>query len=1756
MAQLTLTIIGDVNDVETKVSNLRTNIEKNPIEIKIESTGDTEVLKLQTKLEQARASIARSNAKIAQSERDVKVARQQTKTVTAQTALEEKKAETAKRQSTLETKKAITAEKQRELAIERGNTALKQKELQEERTNTKTAEAEVVEKKLELATERRTESEKKATTGTKELGDATEKTAKKSETLLDNFEKFARWYIIGNVFSSIVRSMKEALQTMKAVDDELVTIRKVTGFTNEQVAGISQQAYENASKYGVWAADYLESVAAFSRAGYKEQAAALAELSTKTQIVGDTTAETANQFLLSVDAAYQYKGSIEELTRVLDGANEIDNKYATSIEKIAEGMGIVAPVAKQVNVGVDELAAAIGTITAVTQRSGSEAARALRALFLNIVGDTKTEIDEGVTWTTGEIAGLQDVIKIYAKDAYDAAKASGEVLNPMEAIAGLAKSMKDGVLTAAELTSMVSDIGGKLRTSQLLAIIQNWDMYQSMLQDYAGAIGSADKEVENALDSWTRKTNQLKNAWAEFVSHLVDSGEIKAGVDLLTGFVKVLDSGVGKAAAFALAVAGIAAAVMKLIPLVKTLNLAFMSSPIFIAGVAAAAVVGVVQLIEKQTKAYDNQLQKMKEVEAEYDRLYGDTGELEYLKSRIGELTEEEVKRLGVLQSQKQELQEQLQIQKELTFDAWRKTQNTTEFEVDPYTGVAAIEKPVNLTERELEGAQQALARLNDEWTTGLQTADNYNNGLKRIVATLEPFAEAIRGGQDAGKELTETEAALLKLYDSLANQIGLYTAGVEKSAQAIEENAEATGKAAEANKALKTAFEEVEKNSSLTYGTLAQLERLYPGLSAKILDANGNLTAEGKAALSTKASFVELISTMIAANTTALNFDGQIAALQNLASEAGIAASMISAVFSSASLTAAGTGDWDDIANMTPDELARYRMSSVSNQTMALLRKQLKDETVIPSGGGGGGGGGGGSSADAVLEAHKSIVALLKQELSFLKESGASQEEQVAKMREIQAALHDQAEYMRSIGADDKEIVALSTEWWNIENQIADIEEEIAKKLREEQLAALKEIVELRQSEFDLLEAQGADYDVQIAKLREIIAALDEQIAEMRRQGASELEINSLLLQRQRLENQILDIQQKQREETIALINEEIRALEAERDARIKALRERIEAIREEHDKLKENTTLAEKRLAVEQALLALENARRERNVRQFNAKTQQWEWVADPKAIEAAEKAWEDAKKAVEEYESELEYQQRIKEIEDQIGEIEAHYEDLKSALQALIDELQNAADSVGDINDEFEKIIEKLSDGDESLYAALKKISQYILSLDISDYDKTTLMKQIENIFSGLSTDMKKQLAGIIDKVFGDPNLPTESKKQIIQKLNDLLGNSSLTSAAKDAIVKGISALVGQGQEIESAVDLMTGFIETALKEAKDPKKAVDDLVKKLEDGTINLGKGINALIDNFKKTGDETARMLLIAQMRKNSLEWFTAGDERKQALHAENMKIGAALGWTYDAATGKWYDQQGRLAYDIGVTGTGTGGGGGGGGNDNTPDNPSNPDTPDDGGGGGGGGGSTGHSTDPKDDNERAYHDTYNSTTKTDSNGRYMAKTYMGDVVTAVQDATNFIKIGDNGDTNVIGGVEYLHGPGQTAWGRYQSDGDLVRYFDRGGLLKGKGGIKATREYEMVIPPGMTRSLMAAENSGAFESFLSHIGIVTAAANSYSVLGGMSARSSIGSQHNGDIYKIGDVTLSEAQARSMTVYDLAQMGKTLALHKGS
>ena len=859
------------------------------------------------------------------------------------------------------------------------------------------------------------QSSEKAAEKVRDVGKAAKETSGFAGLMGDSFgrvaAKMALWQVMGNAIAGVKRSFTEALETMKDVDDEMVTIRKVTGATTEELNRIQKQAYDTASAYGVAADEYLNSVANFSRAGYGEQASALAELATKTQIVGDTDAETAQQFLLSMDAAYKYQGRIEQLTKVLDGANEIDNNYATSIEKIAEGLGKVAPIAAQAHVGADELTAAIGTITAVTQRSGTEAATALRALFLNIIGDTKTEIDEGVTWTTGEIAGLRDVIKLYAKDAYEAAQASGDVINPMKAIAGLSQSMKDGLLTEQKLMEMVSDIGGKLRTSQLLALIQNWDMYQSMLGDFADAAGSADKEVENALDSWTRKTEILHNKWTEFISNLVETDTIKGALDGVIGLVEFLDSDLGH---LTLTIGGVTLAVVALSAAQKKIA-------------ASEAVTGIAKVSKALQEAIPllwnyaaaKKAAQSKNHAAESALTFLDTGKAESLISGLkiaGWMAAVTLAIAGINKG--------LQMMQEATdylnrsfaeFDSDIKDANDSLEENRARLAEIAGMEDVWQTD-EILAEKAALEETNAELEKQIANLEKVKVAkAKLMVGGAESSAAYVKGGtflggyQPGGGDAWESKAESAEAY---LTAIQGATELTDAQRTSIENLLGAMDEIMAAYEALKDGGEKLTDAQQRELDAYYALKSAYDwatGGAQRHVDA---LIDEATQAGYTGKALYDLVAAQITASNTKLNLSQQIAALRELSVQAGYTAQDIATVYAYANGAGTYQADSAEVKKRAAELLNSGAASSVS-QAFNLAKKQLTEEAwgnltsnYTPSVSGGEYSGGGGSSSgesalrkkaqaeiDALKKARDAETAVIDEQIEALKKQNEETE-------------------------------------------------------------------------------------------------------------------------------------------------------------------------------------------------------------------------------------------------------------------------------------------------------------------------------------------------------------------------------------------------------------------------------------------------------------------------------------------------------------------------------------------------------------------------------------------------------------------------------------------------------------------------------------------------------------------------------------------------------------------------------------------
>lgn len=1554
----------------------------------------------------------------------------------------------------------------------------------------------------------------------------TSKLDKVTESFWMNIQKFARWYIGGNIVTRVIGSLREALSTMKEVDTELANIQKVTDRTTEQMKQTAEAAYEVASAYGVAAEDYLESVGEFAKAGFGDMSEQLAEIATKTQLVGDVNSSTANKFLIASNAAWKMNGNVDRLNKTLDAANIIENNYATSIEKLAAGMPIAASVAAQAGMTFEETIAALGTITSVTQETGTKAATALRALILNILGAVG-EYEDGIEITEESVKSLDGILQVYAKDALAAAKAAGTVINPMEAIAALAKASEEGLVNQAELFEVLSSLGGKLRTNQLTALVQNFDMMQEMLDKTTQSAGSADKEIGVMLDTWEAKTNILKNTWTEFIANTINSDFIKGILDISTAVVDFADNaGLAATAAAGLftifkgkevigALKDVRDTFKNLGDVLKgtTSNMTAATTSI---GLMITAVSAFIMIYRQVEQARRESLEKAATEAASIQNL---TDKYEDLTEKLGSenLSRDELITLLKKSTEKYDeewesindvnelreiaiglINEETKAKaKQYTMDnqaAYRMSQNILsgdrKVNMDygginqQYTyeeAIAFYEKAINdaMKAEHMTNAQaRALGvltdeykRLKKEYEEATTTVDAYETALSILDGTYQRVEESGSGVAGHTKEL--------------ANELD----NAAKTANALTEKLAATSAAANAYDTaisnVQTALKDFGANSIEVYNAMVKLEAEIPGSTAGLYDFHTATLLVDQSLFEDKESVLDLIDAMKQVDfSDAINEAERAAeAAWDMAEAWSNVLPMMGGVFQNAAMASSAYAgsiktqrdEWDSrVANLR--SRASYSASSSS-------RGSYSPVSTAPE-----------STKDAELERLKAIVSLEKAELSFLQASGKSLDEINAKRKVIQAALHDEAEYLRGqleilkaeevaeedkaeheakIKALEEEILGLSTEWWNIQKNINDdlakAEEERLKKLEEEK-KLLEEQKKLQQEMFDTLKKQVDEY-------------YDKLVA----------------------------------------------------------------------DKEKE-LTLEERILAVQQAEAALANAQKERTVRYYNAATGQWEWQANAKNVKSAQDALKKAQDDLNKYQR------------------EQAWKEFKSAWEYVTEQIKAGAMTFKEAYD--------------YMYDAMTRIQDtYGVDLGYVLEDSIGGFKDLNYGIDGLTQEVANSLGasvGVLNEKLKQYETAVGAFKDAFDEASEKIKNGEWTM--EDAY----SYLRDRAKEIADKYGIdMTGALEEAIAGMDKTNMSIDELWKAV---IINLMKVNSA---RWFDANDEEKKMLhaqneylgrLIGATYDPSGYWYLNGSQ----LYGSQK--GASTGGGGGAYSGG--GSSGGGSYGGGSSGGGGGGGYAGGGVAASGTGPS----PSAGGG---------YANNPVgtpgynsywgvngDEWATVFSDPEkwaNYSKLKDASGdqaamlqAIAAAAARGDTsaVVAMDNAMrsggNFVSLfGGSGPAlgymKAVGGNangEYLLVANGGLWhtgvnpgsvlqdahgGRWRvgEDGQsltaLTPAFDRGGILKGMGGIKATRRDEFVVPPDLTKKILDPVNND-----LSRRGLDTLR-NLFDVtpLLPQPVDRSIGTQNNGDSYVINGLSVGEQTARTTTVYELARLARSLS-----
>lgn len=492
-------------------------------------------------------------------------------------------------------------------------------------------------------------------------------------------------------------------------------------------------------------------------------------------------------------------------------------------------------------------------------------------------------------------------------------------------------------MTDAQRVALGDTIAGQNQYKVLASVMQNFQHAIDATEVALNSSGSAIKENERYMESLEAKEQAVAAEFEDFANRVLSKEVVGGFLDAKQAALQLINTdfgaaitrivGVGTAAASVAGIIGTMGAKLALVA--KQLQsagaatgvLGVLTSPksLLIIGAVAAGVAGLVELFRSWSDAmgwFNNEAktttERLADINSKIQEMEDPSSEYNQLKENIDNLTEAEKNRLNVLELQLDNLKEQQRITKDEELKQWSQSQieerpiTTTTYDD---TGDFGVTETTYYTEveQQLERYRNQVKALADDYNAGNISQKEYILGLQEIIDGASDTESHLREldaryketGDDAFK-LTFEQRQLLSILNDIGDRINNYAGSIANAANATDDLANATNNVT------------IEK----LVDQLA-LEAYQSGVTGQAL--------------------VDLVSQEIIFNNTGLDVSQKLAALQQLATQAGYTAAAIASIGNGAT----GISTEDQITNIMKD--ARLAGESLTREQAE--QRYLKSE-------------------------------------------------------------------------------------------------------------------------------------------------------------------------------------------------------------------------------------------------------------------------------------------------------------------------------------------------------------------------------------------------------------------------------------------------------------------------------------------------------------------------------------------------------------------------------------------------------------------------------------------------------------------------------------------------------------------------------------------------------------------------------------------------------------------------------------------
>ena len=362
------------------------------------------------------------------------------------------------------------------------------------------------------------------------------RSSKALDSMWTTMKNTMKWQLSSSVLHGFMSAVQTAYGYTQDLNESLNNIRIVSGKSADEMKEFAKEANKAAQALSTTTTEYTDASLIYFQQGLTDKE--VEERTEATIKLANVTGQSAQEVSDQMTAIWNnFDDGSKSLEYYADVITALGAETASSTEEISTGLEKFAAVAETVGLSYEYATSALATVTAETRQSAEVVGTAFKTLFARIqdleLGDT---LDDGTT--LGKYSEALSIVGINIKEQNGELKDMDDILDEL--------GNKWQTLNDDQKVSLAQTVAGVRQYTQLIALMDNWEVFQKNLSTATGATGSLDRQAEIYAESWEAARDRTKaaaeNVYDSIINEdfFIDMNEIFE--PFLNGLASVIDA--------------------------------------------------------------------------------------------------------------------------------------------------------------------------------------------------------------------------------------------------------------------------------------------------------------------------------------------------------------------------------------------------------------------------------------------------------------------------------------------------------------------------------------------------------------------------------------------------------------------------------------------------------------------------------------------------------------------------------------------------------------------------------------------------------------------------------------------------------------------------------------------------------------------------------------------------------------------------------------------------------------------------------------------------------------------------------------------------------------------------------------------------------------------------------------------------------------------------------------------------------------